>query len=150
MGEPVAAPASPSSLQLSLENEKLKEAQAAYMAALQPAGDGADIVGYVFALNGKINSADVYASNALFKKMWSKLLAANVTEAISEKNAGGAPPRPRSPMLEAFLAAAENGVAAEEPLNANVRLAIRDNDTSLYTETQRPDGSWVHRNYLTK
>ncbi len=149
VGEPVAAPASPSSLQLSLENEKLKEAQAAYMAALQPAGDGADIVGYVFAINGKINSADVYASNALFKKMWSKLLAANVTEAISEKNAAGAA-SPTLADVEAFLAAAENGVAAEEPLNANVRLAIRDNDTSLYTETQRPDGSWVHRNYLTK
>ena len=90
VGAPVAAPASPSSLQLSLENEKLKQAQTAYIAALQGAGEtGNDIVGYVFAINGKINSGDVYASNALFRKMWSKLLAANVTEAISVKDAAG-------------------------------------------------------------
>jgi hypothetical protein len=88
VGAPVAAPASPSSLQLSLENDKLKQAQTAYIAALEGAGEtGDDVVGYVFAINGKINSGDVYASNALFRKMWSKLLAANVTEAISVKEA---------------------------------------------------------------
>ena len=38
VGALVAAPASPSSLQLSLENEKLKQAQTAYIAALQGAG----------------------------------------------------------------------------------------------------------------
>jgi hypothetical protein len=35
-------------------------------------------------------------------------------------------------------------------LNASVRLAIRDSDNSLYAETRRADGSWVHRNYLAK
>ena len=95
VGAPVAAAASPSSLQLSLENEKLKQAQEAYIGALQGAGEsGDDVVGYVFAINGKINSGDVYASNALFRKMWPKLLAANVTEAIGNKDAAGAaPPR---------------------------------------------------------
>ena len=39
VGAPVAAPASPSSLQLSLESAKLKEAQAAYIDALQGAGE---------------------------------------------------------------------------------------------------------------
>jgi len=69
VGGSVAALASPSSLQLSLENEKLKEAQAAYISALQGAGESTDdIVGYVFAINGKINGGDVYPSNALFRK----------------------------------------------------------------------------------
>jgi hypothetical protein len=145
-----AAPASPTSLQLSLENEKLKEAQAAYIKALQGAGEkDADIVGYVFATNGKINSGEVYASNALFRKMWRKLLAANVTEAISEKDAAsGAPPSLAD--VEAFLKVAESGSEAERRLNASVRLATRDNDTALYAETRRADGGWVHRNYLAK
>jgi len=79
----VTRSASPSSLQLSLENEKLKQAQAAYIGALRSVGEASDdIIGYVYAINGKIKSADVYASNALFRKMWPKLLAANVTEAI--------------------------------------------------------------------
>ncbi len=150
VGAPVAAPASPSSLQLSLENEKLKQAQAAYIAALQGAGEsGDDIVGYVFAINGKINSGDVYASNALFRKMWRKLLAANVTEAISEKDAAGAAP-PSVKDVEAFLAAASTGVKTERAINASVRLATRDGDASLYAETRRADGSWVHRNYLAE
>jgi hypothetical protein len=150
VGAPVAAPASPSSLQLSLENEKLKQAQAAYIAALQGGGDtGDDIVGYVFAINGKINSGDVYASNALFRKMWSKLLAANVTEAISVKEASGAAPPPVKD-VEAFLAKASAGVKAERAINASVHLATLDGDASLYAETRRADGSWVHRNYLAK
>jgi hypothetical protein len=150
VGALVAAPASPSSLQLSLENDKLKQAQTAYIAALQGAGEaGDDIVGYVFAINGKINSGDIYAANALFRKMWSKLLAANVTEAISVKEAAGAAP-PSVKDVEAFLAAASSGVKAERAINASVRLAILDGDASLYAETRRADGSWVHRNYLAK
>jgi hypothetical protein len=151
VGAPVAAPASPSSLQLSLENEKLKQTQSAYIAALQGAGESGDnIVGYVFAINGKINSGDVYASNALFRKMWSKLLAANVTEAISVKEAAGAAAPPPVKDVEAFLATASTGVKAERAINASVRLATHDGDTSLYAETRRTDGSWVHRNYLAK
>ena len=150
VGAPVAAPASPSSLQLSLENERLKQTQAAYIAALQGAGEtGDDVVGYVFAINGKINSGDVYASNALFRKMWSKLLAANITEAISVKEAADAPPPPVKD-VDAFLATASTGVKAERAINASVRLATRDGDASLYAETRRADGSWVHRNYLAK
>jgi hypothetical protein len=150
VGALVAAPASPSSLQLSLENDKLKQAQTAYIAALQGAGTtGDDVVGYVFAINGKINSGDVYASNALFRKMWSKLLAANVTEAISVKEAAGAAP-PSVKDVEAFLAQASSGVKAERAINASVRLTMLDGDASLFAETRRADGSWVHRNYLAK
>jgi hypothetical protein len=41
-------------------------------------------------------------------------------------------------------------VKAERAINASVRLATRDGDASLYAETRRSDGSWVHRNYLAK
>jgi hypothetical protein len=150
VGGSVAAAASPSSLQLSLENEKLKQAQAAYISALQGAGESSnDIVGYVFAINGKINGGDVYASNALFRKMWTKTLSANVTDAIAKKDAAaGAPPSVKD--VEGFLAAAETAPKSERMLNASVRLATRDGNSSLSAETQRADGSWVHRAYLAK
>lgn len=150
VGGSVAALASPSSLQLSLENEKLKQAQAAYISALQSAGElGDDVVGYVFAINGKINGGDVYASNALFRKMWTKMLAANVTDAIAKKDGtGGVPPSVKD--VEGFLAAAETAPKWERMLNASVRLATRDGNSSLSAETQRADGSWVHRAYLAK
>jgi len=150
VGASVVAPSSPSSLQLSLESEKLKKAQADYIAALQAAGEAdADVVGYVYAINGKINSGDLYASNALFRKMWRKQLAANVTEAISDKDAAAAAP-PSVKDVEAFLAAAQAGPESERKMNASVRLATRDGDGSLYAETRRADGSWVHRNFLAK
>jgi hypothetical protein len=150
VGAPVAAPASPSSLQLSLENQDLKQAQAAYIKALGEAGEaGADVVGYVYAINGKINGGDVYASNALFRKMWRKQLGANVTEAISRKDAASTAP-PSVKEVQAFLAMGENGAKTERAINAHVRLATLDGDSALYAETRRSDGSWVHRNYLAK
>ena len=55
-----------------------------------PAESSDNIVGYVLAINGKINGGDVYASSTLFRKMWRKLLTANVTEAIGEKREAAA------------------------------------------------------------
>jgi len=146
----VTKSASPSSLQLSLENEKLKQAQAAYVGALQSVGEASDdIIGYVYAINGKIKSADVYMSNALFRKMWPKLLAANVTEAIGEKNtAAGLPPSLKD--VEAFLASAQAAPKSERKMNASVQLVIAASDLALYTESRRADGSGVHQKYVAK
>ena len=42
------------------------------------------VIGYAFAINGKVNSADVYASHELFQKLWPKLLESSAVEAFSE------------------------------------------------------------------
>jgi len=149
VGAPVAAPASPSSLQLSLESEKLKAAQAAYVSALQNGDAGGDVVGYIAAINGKISGGDVYASPVLFRKMWPKLLAASVTEAIGYKDAPRAAPS-SADQLAAFMKAVESAPESERVLNNGVRVATKDGDGSLYAETRRADGEWVHRNYLAK
>ncbi|MEA2875517.1 MAG: hypothetical protein QOF14_713 [Hyphomicrobiales bacterium] len=149
LGVPVNAAASQSSLQLALENEKLKDAQAAYLTALQRAGEKEDVVGYIFAVNGKLNSAEVYPSNGLFRKMWPKLLQASVTEAIGHKNADS-DPAPSSAVAMAFLDEGAKGKASEKPLPAAVQLEVRDGDKALYFETRRAGGAWVHRSYLAK
>jgi hypothetical protein len=41
-------------------------------------------------------------------------------------------------------------VKTERAIDAGVRLVTRDGDVSLYAETRRADGGWVHRNYLAK
>jgi hypothetical protein len=148
VGAPVAAPMSRTSLQLALENEKLRDLQAAYVKALEAAGtkDG-DVVGYVFAINGKLNSGDVYPSNGLFRKMWSKLLRASVTEAIGEKDAAAAEPTPSTEAVTAFLEAGTKGKSTEKALPADIQLETRTGDKALYFETRR-NGTWVHRNYL--
>jgi hypothetical protein len=153
LGARVAAPESATSLQLSLENEKLKDARAAYVKSLQATGEtGDDIVGYVVAINGRMSSANIYPSNGLFRKMWSKQLAANVTEAIGEK-AGAAPKpaaAPPAPAASEFLAAAEKGKAEERSVAAGMRQETRDAEKGLFSETRRADGKWVYRNYLAK
>jgi hypothetical protein len=150
LGAPVNAPASQSSLQLALENEKLKDAQTAYLAQLRGVGEkDTDVVGYIFAVNGKLNSAEVYPSNGLFRKMWPKLLQASVTEAIGHKNADSQP-TPSNDIAMAFLDEAAKGKSSEKPLPAEVRLEVRDADNAFYFETRRASGAWVHRSYLAK
>jgi hypothetical protein len=152
LNAPVASPQSATSLQLALENEKLKQARADFLKALEKQGFGdPDVIGYVVAINGKLVSANVYPSNALFKKLWSKQLAASVTEAISEKvKADAAAPPPTAAAAMDFLADAQRGQPQERSSAAGARLETRDSAHALYNEARSADGRWVHRSYLAK
>jgi hypothetical protein len=150
LGTTVNAAASGTSLQLALENEKLKDAQRGYITALQTAAEkDGDVVGYIFAINGKLNSAEVYPSNGLFRKMWPKLLQASVTEAIGQKN-GDKDATPTGEAALAFLDAAAKGQPSEKTLTKEVRLETRNAEKAFYFETRRASGGWVHRSYLAK
>ena len=150
IGTSVAAPQSASSLQLAYENEKLETARAAYLKALLAPGlKDDDIVGYVFAINGNINSGDVYASNGLFRKMWSKQVAASATEAIGDKTAGTSTP-PTIAAVQAFLEAAERGKTSDKDLPLKNKLETRIGDAAFYFETRRASGGFIHKNYLMR
>ncbi len=153
LGAPVVAARSQTSLQLALENGGLERAQTDYVKALQPLGEkDDDIVGYVFAVNGKINSADIYPSNGLFRKMWPKLLRASATEALGERNVT-AQPVPPATAAQGFLASAADTPAVEKEATAQGRVEVRDNATTLFTQAKpaaAPDSAWVHRNYLAR
>src|ERR1051325_1059173 len=83
VGGDVQAPMSVSSLELTVENAKVKENTESYIKALSGIlQNKSDVIGYVFAINGHVNSADVYASRALFAKLWPKLLKASAVEAV--------------------------------------------------------------------
>jgi len=85
-GLDVAATTSPSSLELTLEDKSVTTATATYekdlAASLQPSQNA---IGFMFAINGKLNSGDAYASPDLFNKMYPKLLHAAAIEALSER-----------------------------------------------------------------
>lgn len=147
----VASPASASSLQLSLENETLVAARTEYTKALQAApGDDREIVGVVFAINGRIASAEVYPSSGLFLKMWPKLLDAAATEAIAEKDAKGVD-KPSVEAVTKFLETADQGKAEPEvKLAPGLARHLMDAPSALAVATKRADGSEVHRTYLAK
>ena len=121
----VASQQSDTSLQLALENDKLKERRAAYVIALQDAGKSSDdVIGYAFAVNGKLNSADVYSSNGLFRKMWPKQLQAAATEAIGDEHVEKTAP-PTVAAVTEFLNSAKRGSAQETVLSDKTRIETR-------------------------
>jgi hypothetical protein len=146
----VAEPKSPTSLGLTLDNEKLQRMQTAYVTALQPHGEREDdVVGYVFAINGRVNSASAYASNGLFRKMWPKLLRASAVEAISA-GVQTAAKAPATEEINHFLKSAETGKVSERNLTASVKQETRDAAQSLFVETKRSEGPWISRSYLAR
>ena len=151
--EDVRSVASRSSLQLTLENDKVQALTAEYIDKLSSiVGAHSDVIGFVFAINDKLNSADVYASNAMFKRFWPRLLKTAAIEAVAER-----PLREKSEPVTIsaaaeFLAASEQGKEAIDEVTTRTHILRREGGNNLFFETRdmAHDGRWVHRNYLTK
>ena len=148
----VNASASRSSLELSLENAKVKETSSTYIKAFASLlKNKNDVIGYVFAINGQVNSADVYASSALFAKLWPKLLKSSAVEAIAELEENSKPASVSESAVTAFLVGPDKTTSAKD-VTQRVRLLTRENDDSILFETrdrQKKD-AWIHRNYIKK
>jgi len=152
VGEEVTAPASPTSLQLSLENRKVAEAVSKHVAALaELAAAHPDAVGYLYAVNGKISGGDVYASPLLFRKLWPRLLEASVTEAVAEHSDAPSGQGMAADDAAAFLTAMDSAAATDQQLPAGVTLVSRESDQAAAYETRSTstDG-WIHRSYVAK
>ncbi len=152
VGARVNSTVSESSLQLTVENEKVQETADSYVKALSTiANRSDDVIGYVFAINGKLNSADIYGSNLLFKKLWPKLLKANAIEAIAELQKDKFKPA-SADSVRGFLSEAEKGKGSDKDVNARVNLLTREDDENILFETRdrAQSGAWIHRNYIKK
>ena len=142
-----------SSFELSVENAKVKETTAAYINALSRVlQNKPDVIGYVFAINGHVNSADVYASRGLFVKLWPKLLKASAVEAVAELNKDDEASPIAAEVVETFLADSEKPTAAAKEVTTRVRMVTREDDKNIFFETQdrTQKDAWVHRNYIRK
>lgn len=153
VGARVNGAASPTSFQLALENKEVQTSADSYVKALSGIVDGKpDVIGYVFAINGKINSADVYASSALFKKLWPKLLKASAIEAVAELRRGEKFEAPRADAVKGFLDDSPKGAEKQKDVSSRVQMVTRDSDENVFFETRdrTKSGTWVHRNYIKK
>ncbi|MDQ1728920.1 MAG: hypothetical protein QOD33_1045 [Pyrinomonadaceae bacterium] len=152
VGARVNSRVSESSLQLAVENEKVQETADGYVKAFANLADRSDdVIGYVFAINGKVNSADIYGSNVLFKKLWPKLLKANAVEAIAELQ----PEKFKPASVEnakGFLSEADQAKGTDKDVNARVNLMTREDKENIVFETRdrAQQGAWIHRNYIKK
>jgi len=149
----VRSPASRSSLQLALENKKVQESTAAYVAKLSSIVEGkSDVIGYVFAINDKISSADLYYSNGLFRKFWPKLLKTTAIEAVAERPLNEKSATVSAEAIKAFFAGAERGEESTSNVTERTQMIKRESEKSLFFETRdlAQKGIWVHRSYLAK
>jgi len=152
-GGDVRADASPTSFQLALENKNVKANADSYIKALGGlVNSRPDVIGYVFAINGKINSADVYASSALFKKLWPKLLQASAIEAVAELRRGEKYDAPKPADVQGFLDDGSKGPEEEKNVSSRVQMVTRDSkdNVSFDTRDRAKSDVVVHRNIIKK
>jgi hypothetical protein len=144
---------SSNSLPLMLEHRKVQEAVDRYVKKLSGALDGhKDVIGFAFAINGKVNCTEVYASSALFRKLWPKLLKASATEALVELQKGKSFPRVSAEDVKACMLDAEKGKKVEKDVTRRIQARMQETDRNILLETRdrEQNGVWIHRTYLTK
>jgi hypothetical protein len=145
--------ASASSLQLSLENKDLERLIREYLADVEDAPRRrGDIIGFVFAINGEINSADVYANRSLFRALWPKLIRAAAIEAIGERSRRRVGGFDADRDLPAFFARAIHGRMERTTIWKSTQMRTYVTDTTVLYETLDMDegGTWLHKNFVQK
>lgn len=152
VGGSVNASVSATSLQLSLEDKKVKENIDKYISNLDKIIDGKkDVIGYAFAINGKINSADVYVSNSLFKKLWLKMLKASATEAVANLNAKTKSEKVDAAAVKIFLSDSEKGKSKEETVSKRTKVITREDDSNVVFEAMDEKAKLIiHKSYVKK
>ncbi len=152
VGGQVASSRSSSSLQLAIENRKVAATTAEYIRRLASIADGKnDVIGYAFAVNGRINSADIYISNGLFKKLWPRMLKAAAVEAVADLDgaAAAAPPKPDS--VKSFISGADEGAGEKRAASGTASVTVRDKkDTAAFETRDEKSKAVVHRSYVKK
>jgi hypothetical protein len=153
LGAPVASPRSRSSLQLALENGQLGVRQAEFVKSLEKSADAeSDIVGYVAVINGRLNSAEIYPSNGLFRKMWPALLRASATEAIKDRN-GESRPLPATAEVTSFLGDAQAAHGVDQAASPTAQVNVRQSPSAAMFESRpaaAPPAAWINRSYLAR
>jgi len=153
LGESVQADESKSSLQLTLEKPKVRGAIAPYVSALGalPENKG-DVIGFVVVVNGRIHSADVFASRALFRKLYPRLLEGSAIEAFIESESGKTFPAVSEKDVRAFLAEVESLEPTDEATTERTYVQTRQTkETTLQESCDRSRNKLVlHRSFLRR
>ncbi|HEY5912008.1 MAG TPA: DUF6569 family protein [Verrucomicrobiae bacterium] len=147
------SPVSASSLQLTLENKELEEVRKQYLEKLNGILDGkTDVIGFVYAINGEINTAEVFNNKSLFRALWPKLLDAAITEAITEYNPSARSKPVLAEQIKVFFETALSGSVKERDVSISTRVKTYSTATTLLFETvdREANGAWIHKTFIEK
>lgn len=143
---------SPSSMQLTMETSAVRAGIRPYLEALaRVTGGESDVVGCAFAINGNLSSAELYASPALFRAQWPKLLEAGAVEALAEAQAVPGTP-PAIDAVRAFLEDPPAGRRSEEEVGGRTKLTTVDGAQAVVFETRDlgRGETWIRRSVVGK
>ncbi|NQT01471.1 MAG: hypothetical protein HQ580_05585 [Planctomycetes bacterium] len=150
LGQSVRSKKSESSLELTLENVEVKKAVREYVNAFSRLIENRkDTVGFAFAINGKVDGADVYSSAKLFKKLWPKLLQASSVEAITEIQKTKEYIVPTVEAVHAFLQNDEKAKISKKQINEQLKVITRQSKDKIVFETYKAGQQQaLHKNYV--
>lgn len=125
---------SPSSLQLSYELGDIQKRRREYCEALENRKP-AESRGVIWAINGRLSHADIFASPSHFTKVWRKLLNAAALEALGESIAPVAESSelPDADQIQSWLN--HNAPTEEENLPPRTRVQTQKSPTHLRFNT---------------
>lgn len=150
----VKAPSSGTSLQLTLENKSLNRLINTQKLELLPVIKGKqNVIGYAFAINGKINTADIYANEALFKKLWPKAVDAAVTESIGEYKKGSKHKTPTTAEIKQWLVESNKGKKQSKKIRQGLIQETTENNKNVRFDTysgKGKDRKIYRQNHLAK
>lgn len=154
MHKSINSAASPTSYQLAVEDADLQKRKESYRTALAKMLDDApDAIGYAFVINGEINTADIYGSGILFRKLWSKLLDAAILEAIAEshrKSEKKTEPVTADSIRGWFAEARDGQISDRQEVPPRVRVDTRRSKSSVLFDTcdHEFNDAVLHRNLV--
>jgi len=149
----VRAAAAPTSMPMTMQSPLVQKSIDGYLKELKSVVNGKnDVIGYAFAIDGKVNSADVYASHNLFAKLWPKLLRASAVEAVSELDSSKKFAPAKVEDVAAVLHDAESGKASARQVTDRTSVHTKETPRNVVFETRdrAQSDAWIHRSYLTK
>jgi hypothetical protein len=126
VGKEVRNAASPTSLQLALEDKDLVDHIKAYEKDLADLlAKNPDAIGVAVVVNGRVSGADLFGSADLLRKLWPRLLRSAATEALGAFEKDKKVEAPAAAVVQGFLSAALAVEKQEEELTNAPRPAAQ-------------------------
>ena len=153
LNKDVTSEVSPTSLQLTVENEDIKKTVELYTKEINDlVKDKENVIGAVFVINGEVVGADVYASSVLFKKLWPKMLDAYATEALADLNQGESFDVVSEEKVNDWLFQQKAGNESEKRVAKGVSVKSIENDSEVVSETygKKYGDKPIRKNYIKK
>ena len=112
-----------------------------------------NVIGYAFAVNGQLNTADIYANENLFSKLWPKILDSASTEAVAEFDKSQNEKIPEPSEVKQWISQINNGKKSTDELHTNLKQdTIEDSESvrfDTYCETEGTKAVY-RQNYIKK